>query len=139
MRESAHAGALDSWSSLIRPTSEWTRRGAWSRRSQAVHGITHEMLAEAPPPATVFAELNRRVADFDILFCDGGSYDAHWLRELCRAAAAPPAFRMADISILLGLGPYRRNRYSDLLAASAAPHRAEADARRIAETVVKSR
>lgn len=130
-------GAIESWSSLIRATREWVKREAWSRRSEQVHRISREMLTEAAASSAVAAELNLRTDGFDQVYCDGGSYDAHWLQELFAEADTHPSFRLADLGFLVSLD--RRDRYLQALSATTAPHRAEADARRLAEAVLDSR
>ena len=118
----AGAGAIESWSSLIRPTREWVKRDAWSRSSAKVHGITKDMLSEAPFPAVVMPELNKWLSEFAAVYCDGGSYDKHWLTELCAAAGGmQPMFRLADVSLLVGPDPQRCAQYVELMRASKAP------------------
>lgn len=128
-----HCGVINGWSSLIRPSGEWVKRDAWSRRSERVHCITREMLVGAASSTKVAAELNRRTDGFDQVYCDGGYFDAHWLQELFADADTRPLFRLADVGLLVS--PDRRDRYLQALSASTAPHRAESDARRLAEAV----
>ena len=125
-----------SWSSLIRPTAEWKRRDAWSRRSERVHGISRDALADAPPPSHVLAELIVRAEGFRLLHCDGGDYDLRWFRELTEAAGTHADLEMADIGLLVGGDHGLRGRLAELLAASPAPHRAEADAYRLAAAIL---
>lgn len=130
-------GAIESWSSLIRPTREWVKRGAWSRRSELVHQISRVQLVDAPSPAEVGAELNRRAGGFGAVYCDGGSYDAHWLAELFADADIQPTFQLADISLLVR--PHQKTGYSAALATTKPPHRAASDAIRIAEALLRSK
>lgn len=126
---------IDSWSSLIRIVPEWASRDAWSRTSESVHGISRRELIDAPRPSSVMQELNDRTRGLEIVYCDGGDFDVHWLRELSRASAIKPTFRIADINLLLGLDRRRRNRFAELIAATSAPHRAGPDAKRLAEAL----
>lgn len=131
------AWEIESWASLIRPTREWLKRDAWSRRSQAVHGLSLDALSTAPIAADIVAELNRKADGFAVLHCDGGSYDAHWLSELCAASGLKATFALADLAALISMRPALRERYATLMRASAMPNRAEADARKIAEVIVR--
>jgi hypothetical protein len=96
------------------------------------------MLADAPLPTVVWADLHRQVHGIPELFCDGGAYDLHWLTELCAAAGAAAAFKLADIKGLLSTAGASEDRYIEHLANATCPHRAAADARRMAEAVLAS-
>lgn len=78
--------------------------------------------------------LVQQTAGFDVLHCDGGLYDQHWLDELIRAVCVVPHFRLADVTLLMETSC--QERFSTLLAEGKPPHRAEGDSRRIAETVL---
>jgi DNA polymerase-3 subunit epsilon len=77
-------GAIgDTWSSLMRPGR------AIPADAAAVHGITDAMVAEAPPPATVAAELRRRCGDLPLVF-HNAPFDLPFLIGLLRQAGQPP-------------------------------------------------
>lgn len=126
------------WSSLIRPAAAWVASGDWSARSAAVHGIAPRDLDMGGSPAEVATALNERAAGIPIIWCDGGEYDAHWLRRLYEAARIRPTFRLCDLSGLFVLDRRRMNRYADALGAAAPAHRAGADAERICAALISS-
>lgn len=123
------------WSSLIRPTPEWLARGTWSARSTAVHGITQDELASGPSPGEVARVLNAIAATIPRWFCDGGDWDAHWLRRLFDAARLAPPFGLEDISILIGSLEQQASMV-DALDAIPTPHRAGPDAERLCAAIL---
>ena len=77
-------GAIgETWSSLIRPGR------AIPAEASAVHGITDAMVAEAPAPETVGAELRRRCGEQTLVF-HNAPFDLPFLAALLRAAGQPP-------------------------------------------------
>lgn len=128
--------SIESWSSLIQPTANWNRRGAWSARSERVHGISREELASAPSPRDVLIELKERIDGIVILYSDNLEYDRRWLSELSDAAGIRAEFFCADLHKRMDRDPAARERFAAFLAANAAPHRAEPDARRLIQAVL---
>ena len=130
-------GAIESWSSLIRPTPEWLARDSWSKRSEKVHGVTREMLAAAPLPAEAVFQLNQRMVGLQEAYCDEPKYDGYWLNELMASVGHKATFGLVDVQRLYGESG--RAAYLATLAGTQAPHRAEGDARRIVEAVLRAR
>lgn len=121
------------WSALIRPTDEWRGFGHWSVESRRVHGITmSELMAAGAPPEEVAAILNEKLGD-GVVWCDGGPYDAFWLKALFKAAGLQPEFVLGNWHGLLRTLPERcRARAMDFLEESPSRHRAGADAEQLA-------
>ena len=71
------------WSSLVRPGRPIPPDAA------AVHGITDAMVAGAPTPAEVAAELRRRCGE-DIIAFHNGPFDLPFVTAMLRAAGQPP-------------------------------------------------
>ncbi len=77
-------GAIgETWSSLVRPGRPIPPDAA------AVHGITDAMVADAPLPADVAAELRRRCGTHVIAF-HNGPFDLPFVATMLRAAGQPP-------------------------------------------------
>jgi len=72
----------ETWSSLIPPGRPIPDD------STAVHGITNEMAAQAPPAAASAAELRRRCADRTLVF-HNATFDLPFIEIFLRDAAAP--------------------------------------------------
>ncbi|MFG1243882.1 hypothetical protein V5F31_16020 [Xanthobacter sp. V7C-4] len=119
------------WSTLIRPTDDWRRFGHWSLASRKVHGIAMSELAGGAQPAEVAKALNETLGD-GFVWCDGGAYDAHWLRTLFGAAGIRPSFILGNWAGLLRTLP-ERCRQRAMAAVEEAPprHRAGADAEQL--------
>jgi hypothetical protein len=87
-------GSITSDSFLIKPPSRWTRyTNAWSAASEALTGISREMLdRDGLSPAEV---MNRFLAAVEgcELFSDAPDFDAHWLGMLSDAAMVDLAGR----------------------------------------------
>jgi DNA polymerase-3 subunit epsilon len=75
----------ETWSSLVRPGRPIPADAS------AVHGITDAMVADAPPPETVAAELRRRCGDVTLVF-HNYPFDLPFLAALLRAGGAPPIY-----------------------------------------------
>jgi len=73
----------ETWSSLVRPDRPIPADAT------AVHGITDAMVAEAPLPAGVAAELRRRCGDLTLIF-HNASFDLPFLIAELRRAGQPP-------------------------------------------------
>lgn len=79
-------GAIaETWSSLVQPGR------AIPPDATAVHGITDAMVAQAPPPAEVAAELRRRCGDRTLVF-HNVSFDLPFLNAGMRLAGQPLLF-----------------------------------------------
>ena len=126
-------GSVESGSCLIRPVARWTiYANAWSATAERLTGITREMLdRDGVPPGEAVDRLLDAVMGRDI-YSDQPDFDEHWLTMLFAAGGGPfgdlklgNAARLVDPAgaILELEGP--------------SAHRAEADARRLAEAVAK--
>jgi len=125
------------WSSLIRPVQTWTLTGHWSRKSERVHGISRPELAEGRPPSEVACILNSRVST-RVAWCDGGPYDAYWLRTLYAAAGCTPSFHLMDWGALSIGRPELSERLFAFLERTPAPHRARNDALRLLQALASA-
>ncbi len=124
----ADTGLGETWSSLMRPGR------AIPPDAAAVHGITDAMVAEAPPPAAVAAELRRRCADLPLVF-HNAPFDLPFLIALLRQAGQPPLLNpiIDTLGLARGLGGPGGNSLGALAARLGLPkeaqHRALGDAR----------
>ena len=79
-------GALgETWSSLIGPGRPFPAEAS------AVHGITDAMVADAPGPDAVAAELRARAGDHALVF-HNAPFDLPFLIALLREGRQPPLF-----------------------------------------------
>ena len=76
-------GITATWASLVKPTHPIPADAS------RVHGITDSMVAEAPEPVRVAAELRLRCADDPLAF-HHAAFDLPFLDALFRAAGQPP-------------------------------------------------
>lgn len=118
------------WSTLIQPVDEWRAFGHWSPVSAKVHGIRgRDLLVHGHSPRQIAAALNETLGSGIVVWCDGGPYDAQWIKALFKAGGVKPAFALGDwhrLALMLG-NPLRERA---LIALEQAPtrHRARADA-----------
>lgn len=118
----------ESWSSLVRPGR------AIPADASAVHGITNAMVADAPLPAPVAAELRRRCGDSPLVF-HNAPFDLPFLIALLRQAGQPPLLNpiIDTLGLARGLGESGGNSLGALAARFGLPretqHRALGDAR----------
>ncbi|QAY78348.1 transcriptional regulator [Sphingosinicella sp. BN140058] len=129
---------------LIRPAPQWTD---WDERSEAIHGISRDKLADEGTAHDVVARRLIEALAGHRVFASAPSWDGKWLSALLRAAGLPRhAIRLKDTelaqhesaaAILTGLLPpaERMLRVSAILArvrsdgeARPVRHRAVADA-----------
>jgi DNA polymerase III epsilon subunit-like protein len=130
-------GSITSDSFLIKPPSRWTRyTNAWSAVSEALTGISREMLdRDGLPPAEVMKRFLAAVEGCELL-SDAPDFDCHWLGMLGDAALVDLAGReIGDAKKLIGEAST-----SDALAREpdGLRHRAGADARRLARAFVRA-
>jgi DNA polymerase-3 subunit epsilon len=117
----------ETWSSLVRPGR------AIPADASAVHGITDAMVADAPLPAPVAAELRRRCGDLPLVF-HNASFDLPFLIVLLRQAGQPPLLNpiIDTLGLARGLGGPGGNSLGALAARMGLPretqHRALGDA-----------
>lgn len=131
----ADDGIGESWSSLVQPGRPIPPDAA------AVHGITEAMVAEAPPPAPVAAELRRRCGDATLAF-HNAMFDLPFLVALLRQAGEKPLYNpvVDTLGLARGLGEPGGNSLGALATrfgfTPEARHRALADARMTARVLV---
>lgn len=119
--------SITSWGCLIKPTSEWRARDAWSRSSQRVHGISRNMLIDGFDPHTAMQTLAEFCRGVTVAYCDGGEYDRRWLSELDDASRIASPFALLDLDALLEV-PGHRAQYTTRKRELALRHRAQDDA-----------
>lgn len=127
------------WDTLIRPPLEWSASGLWSAQSAEVHGISRDDVAEGMSVADVCDRLNTLLHGA-IVVTDAPSYDRDWLERLYVAAGKKQTFILHDFDLLsanLNHDEYRQFVY--LLDRSSPPHRAGADALRLASALLEAR
>lgn len=120
------------WSTLICPPLAWREGGHWSLASAKVHGVTRaELLADGLSVNRVAARLNALLEPYGTAWCDGGRFDADWLRLLFRVAGIDPAFVLRDWADLVSDWDETSHRRARLRLATPLRHRARADAERL--------
>ena len=130
-------GAPDqSWSSLVRPTRPIPADAS------RVHGITDAMVADAPAPAAVAAELQRACGDAPLVL-HNARFDLPFLAALLRAGGYPPLSNpiIDTLGLARGIWPGEENalvplaRRLDLREGT--EHRAASDARTTARLFLR--
>ena len=125
---------------LIRPTTDWIETGVWSRSSEAVHGIPLEVVRREGKPIEVVCDwLNGLLGSSTIVATDAPRYDQDWLDTLFAAADREQKFRIFDFQVLtrdFSADQYRHLAY--LLGKDFPPHRAAADAGRLASRLLET-
>lgn len=126
----------ETWSSLVRP------RRPIPAGATAIHHITDAMVAGAPEPAAVAAEVQRRCGGA-VLVCHNASFDVPFLNALQRAGGLEPlAHPVIDtLGLARDLRPGEDNSIGrlarDFEIRIAKAHRAEDDARATAELFIR--
>ena len=128
-------GEITSEAMLILPISTWTD---WNAKSQSIHGIERSTLLQEGYTAKAVAQRMSMVLTGPV-FCDGGEYDVNWNHRLFDAAGMSVPFAILNywraveqrqddygVSGAAQFEAYQRFR-------APRPHRAEADARFLAE------
>lgn len=137
---------LDGWSAgwLIRPTLEWIRHGTWDPNAARIHGITVEVLQrDGLPPAEVVQELDKVLHPDRPVFSDAAGAETFWLSALYGVVGREPPVVIEPIQpVLEGLTSGSLFAAGDIAGAEyeagvgfPGRHRAEPDARRLAEVV----
>lgn len=124
---------------LIRPTKEWLDIGVWSKSSEAVHGIPLERVQrDGETVEKVCDWLNGLLGARTIVATDAPRYDQDWLDTLFAAAGREQKFRIFDFQVLtrdFSADQHRHLAY--LLGRDSPPHRAAADAGRLASRLME--
>lgn len=118
---------------LIRPEPTWPQ-STWSRASAAIHKIPRAALNDADPAADVAHWAIDLIGD-QTLVSDAPAFDQYWLDRLLETAPGLPRPEIVDFDAVAG---YRFRfpaiaRVFARLDNSPTKHRAEADARKLAE------
>ena len=108
--EVAHVELVDgrigeTWSSLVRP------RRPIPDGAAAVHGITEAMVAQAPPPNAVAAELCARCEGVMLVF-HHAAFDLPFLQQLLRGAGRAPLLNPVFDTLGLARGMLRAKSHS---------------------------
>ena len=125
---------------LIRPTKKWFETGVWLKSSEAVHGITLELLQlEGKAVEEVCDWLNGLLGSNTIVATDAPRYDQDWLDTLFDAAGREQRFRIFDFQVLTrDFSAYQHRHLAYLLGRDSPPHRAAADAGRLASKLMEA-
>lgn len=129
-------GRITSEAHLIRPEPGWT---GWSNESEAVHGISRQMLADTGRPATEVVARMESVLTSRTVLSDSPRADEAWTDKLYAAAGVPARIEVCDADIVLNGAAVTMDDYRWLAQhlEKPRPHRAEADARMLAEAYVE--
>ncbi|MCC6744453.1 MAG: hypothetical protein IT175_11385 [Acidobacteria bacterium] len=116
-------GRIRSW--LIRPTREWAD---WSRKAEALHGVSREMLARDGISVRVVARnLDEAIGD-GLVYSDSPEFDGWWCRQLFEAAGEEMRFRIGHAGLLIPDVPGRNAEIESEARRRAGPaHRAARD------------
>jgi len=134
------ARPIHCWSALVQPCQQWLEGGLWSPESAAVHGIEPEILLEqGRPPEQICDRLNALLAPASVVVTDAPLHDQDWLDSLLRAAGREQLFTLREFDALTGsLDAGQGRRLAHLLDRSPIPHRAGADALRLASALMEA-
>lgn len=128
---------VHSGSSLIRPEPRWIRLpSAWSAASERLTSITRDMLdREGVPADEALPRLLQSVDDRQLL-SDEPAWDLYWLGQLIEAAGSSADKPLGNAKVVITEAAARLGRVPnwDLPIR----HRAEADARRLAEIYARA-
>ena len=129
-------GAVQTWSSLIRPEPGWDQN-AWSFQAVRIHGIQRAELDTAPGAAEVADELLDRIEGKHIISDSG--HDRFWADQLLETVdLLPPPF--VNIGTVIAAAcdddPVLIKRIDTHLLTTPRPHRAGPDAARLAEATM---
>lgn len=129
-------GAVETWSSLIRPEPYWDD-SAWSAEAARIHRIERAELDIAPRAADIADRLLDRIEARHIVSDSG--HDRFWAEVLLETVdQLPPPFVTIDtvISAACDGDPGIIERVGTLLQTTPRPHRAGPDAARLAEAIM---
>lgn len=129
---------VESWSSLIQPDQSWDLDD-WSIASSRVHKIPKDMIMSAPPARDVAAAA-LAMLDGKHLVSDNPSFEKRWMNKLLSTADAASPFIFNYELIAASAcqnNPHALDHLYEKLERIKAPHRAGADAVRLARGVLK--
>lgn len=131
-------GAVQTWSSLIRPAATWDLDD-WSSQSAAVHRIAFSNLAAAASAQDV-AQIFLKILAGRQLVSDAPEFETRWLTRLLHAAGhdeIPSIENFERVSFALYSG-YALDMLYETLERRAAPHRAGPDSARLANSWLRA-
>ena len=116
---------------LIRRDPGWAED--WSHESATVHGIHREELARAEAAESI-ARRYAQILSGRIVISDAPEFDQHWLDRLLRLLPEPPWIKVMDFDQLVHVALSHEGQRAVYrhLTRTRAPHRAGADAARLA-------
>lgn len=79
---------------LIIPDPSWG--DYWDPESQMIHNIPRPDLFKYGKKASEICEVLNDDLNGKTVWCDGGQYDAHWMRQLLDVGGVDPTFQMAN-------------------------------------------
>ncbi len=122
-------GRVQSEATLIRPRADWSMT-AWTETAAAVHGLSVEDVMRGECADRVAAETDA-LAGYAVV-SDNPVHDQAWLDRLRRGR---PRIRVQGLRqiVATGLDGYAADMFSLYLLRAPCEHRAEADARRLAD------
>lgn len=128
---------IEGWSALIRTPRDWELNGSWSSMSEKIHGIGRTELMTGILPTEVMARLNS-IFGTRRAYCDGGTFDQHWLTMLQHSAKISATFDLGDIEdLMLRLDHAGHVRMQNWLRESPPLHRARPDAERLLKAIAR--
>lgn len=131
---------ITAWSSIIKPAPEWPLED-WSRQSEAIHGISQAELWSAPDARLVADEFIDLAGDRQLV-SDAPEYDQVWLDRLVEQSSREFHSNILSFNIVAASLFSETSLALDLvyeeLERTKAPHRAAADASRLAYAIMKA-
>jgi len=118
---------------LIRPRHEWPRSD-WSRRSEAIHGIALKEVESDGTDASAVAGWYLEQTIGKKVISDNPRWEALWLKRLLKTLTREPTISIIDFNALVHVmfDGHAGNAAYGFLQETKAPHRAGADAARMA-------
>ena len=132
-------GEVRSAARLIRPHEEWPM-SAWSAESALVHGISLAALERADPAPEVARWLTARIEGRAVV-SDSPPHDGRWMARLLATAPGLVMPRVHDFDVLVAARCTleQAKRVYGVLDREPTPHRADADAARLARAWLAGR
>lgn len=117
---------------LIRPEPDWLD---WSIQAQGVHGIDLAFAREHGHPASQVAEALNEAFGSGVVFSDACEWEVQWTKRLFAAVGVQRTWRIGDALPLLRAtaSTASDNHWLTARLSERRPHRADADARLLAE------
>lgn len=132
------SGSVTTWSSLIRPASEWDRSD-WSSQSAAVHGVPLSDLKSAPTAVEV-VDAFLVVLGSRRLVSDAPEFERRWLSRLLYSVGRRESLIVEDFDIVsfACFSGFALDMLYENVERRPAPHRAGPDSARLAKGWLKA-